>query len=135
MKDSKQVFDEGLQRLTHLDEVGFEACFHLASDITMVATYSDYKHGVLIAEVLEGVFSQIGPLFEMYDIPENEIKDISDTISQGLSKLLSVYTDDSSAAFEILADLRFAATKFQVKCHTTWRRLPRKPRTTAGGAT
>ena len=109
MKDSKQVFAEGLQRLTHPDEVGFEACFHLASDITRVATYSDYKHGVLIAEVLEGVFSQIGPLFETYDIPENKIKDISDTISQGLSQLLPVYTDDSSAAFEILTDLGLCA--------------------------
>lgn len=135
MKDSEQVFNEGLQRLTQLDEVGFEACFRLASDLTRVATYSDFKQGVLIAEVLEGIFNQIGPLFEAYDIPENEIRDISDTINQGLSQLLSVYTDDRSAAFEILADLRFAATKFQFKCYTTWRRLPRKLRATVGGAT
>lgn len=134
MRDSKQVFDEGLQRLTHLDEVGFEACFRLASDLTRVAAYSDFKQGVLIAEVLEGVFKQIGPLFDTYDIPENEIRGITDTIGQGLSKLLSIYTDDRSAAFEVLADLRFAATKFQFKCYTTWRRLPRKPRTTGGAA-
>ena len=72
MKDIYQIFDDGLLRLSHVNEVGTEGCFRLARDLTRVATYSDFKQGVLIAEVLEGIFNQIGPLFERYNIPEDE---------------------------------------------------------------
>lgn len=128
MKDVYGVFDDGFNRLASLREVGFKGCFHLAVDLTRVAAYSDFKQGLLVAEVLEGIFSQIGPLFDRYDIPEDEGKKIIDIIIQDLSSLSSVYRSDSSAAYEILADLRLAATKFQFKCYTTWKTLPRQRR-------
>lgn len=89
--------------------------------------------GVLVMEVL-GVFNQVGPLFEAYDIPEKEGKYIKDKISQGMLSLSSVYRNDVSSTYEILTDLRFAATDFQFKCYTTWHRLQRQQRTSSGGA-
>lgn len=133
MKDTYQIFDEGLQRIAKTDSIGFENCFRIAADLIRVATYSDFKQGVLVAEVLEDIFNQVGLLFERYDIPENDKTYIKDKIGDGVSMLSSAYRNDHNKAYEILADLRFAATKFQFKCFTTWRRLPRQPRAASGG--
>ena len=126
MKDIHQIFDDGFQRLAKLDEVGFRGCFHLAADLARVATYVDFKQGVLVMEVLEGIFNQVGPLFETFDIPEKDGKYIKDKIAQGVVSLSSVYGKDALATHDILAELRFAATDFQFKCHTTWRRLEQR---------
>ena len=128
VKDVYQIFDDGLHRLSQFTEADPASCLHLAIDMTKVATYSDFKMGVLISEVLEGVFGQIGSLFERYNIPEDEGGDVKAAISQHISSLSSVYKNDTSATCELLADLRFTATQFQFKCYTTWSRTPRRPR-------
>ena len=121
MKDVYQILDEGFQSLSRLDEISFNNCLHMAIDLTRVATYSDFKQGVLIAEVLEGVFSQVGSLFEQYDVPKEDGKQIKDTIRQNIASLSSVYkNNDEAQLFKILADLRFAATSFQFHCYTHW---------------
>lgn len=125
MNDIYQIFDDGFQRLARLEEIGFESCFHIVSDLTKIAIYADFKQGVFVMEILEGIFAQIGHLFENYDIPKDESAAMKCTINQGISSLPSVYRIDDSATCEILVDMRFAATKFQFKCFTTWRRLSR----------
>lgn len=120
VKDVYKVFDDGFQRLARLDEIGFQSSFRLVMDLTRVAAYADFKQGVLVAEVLEGVLSQIGHLFEAYEIPAGERAEITRAISRQASLLSSVYRSDGSATYEILSDMRFAATKFQFKCMTTW---------------
>lgn len=132
MKDVYQIFDEGLRKLSHFNEVDPVSCFHLARDLTKVATYAGFKQGVLVAEVLEGVFMQIGPLFEQYKIPADERSNIKTTIGQYVSSLASTYKSDSSAAYELLADLRLAATQFQFKCYTTWNVMPKQTRPASG---
>lgn len=135
MKDVYQIFDDGLQTLTRLDEIGFENCFRVAVDLTQISVYSDFKRGVLVAEVLEGVFRQVGPLFEVYDIPEDNKKEIKDKIVQAIRSLSSVYKSDNGAAvYESLADVRFAATRFQFECYCSWKRFQKPSRTPSGGA-
>ena len=134
MKDIYQILDEGFQSLSRLDEVSFNNCLHIAVDLTRVATYSDFKRGVLITEVLEGVFDQVGSLFEQYSVPKEDEKQIKDKIRQNIASLSSVYkNNDEAQLFKILADLRFAATSFQFHCYNHWG--PTKdPRPFAGGA-
>ena len=134
MNDVYQIFDDGLQRLARLDEIRLEGCFRLVTDLARVAAYSDFKQGVLVAEILKGVFAQIGPLFEGHDIPESDGREIKDKISQGVYSLSLVYKNDGNAAYEILADMRLAATKFYIKCHTTSYRLPRRQASSGGNA-
>ena len=135
MKDVYQIFDDGLQALTRLDEIGFENCFRVAADLTKISAYSDFKRGVLVAEVLEGVFHQVGPLFVVYDIPEGNKKEIKDKIVQAIRSLSSTYKSDNGAAvYESLADVRFAATRFQFECYRSWKRFQKPSRAPSGGA-
>lgn len=135
MKDVYRIFDDGFQKLTTLDEIGFKNCFHIAVDLTKIAAYSDFKRGVLVAEVLESVFGQLGPLFEVYDIPEDRKKMIKNKIIQGISSLSSAYKNNNGAAvYEALADVRFAATHFQFECYTSWKRFQKPPHIQTSGA-
>lgn len=134
MNDVYKIFDDGFQKLTELDEIGFENCFRIAADLTKIAVYSNFKHGVLVAEVLEGVFGQVGPLFEMYDIPKDRKKVIKDKIIHEIYSLSSTYKNDNGAAvYESLADVRFAATRFQFECHTRWKRFQKSSRISTRG--
>lgn len=84
---------------------------------------------MLVAEVLEGVFGQVGPLFEMYDIPEDRKKVVKDKLIEGIHSLLSSYKSGSGAAvYDALADVRFAATHFQFACYANWKRFPETSR-------
>ena len=134
MKDVYEIFADELQRLTGPDDIGFENCFQIVPDLARIVAYSDFKQGLLVAEVLEGIFSQVEPLFNRYNIPENDATDIKNQIGQGLSLLSSAYRNDYGAAYEIPADLRFAATRFQFRALTT-RRLLKPPYENSGGAT
>ena len=127
MNDACEIFDAGFQRLENLREVGFKGCFHLVVDITRIATYLNFKQGLLVAEVLEGVFNQ-GPPFDRCDIPEDEGEKIKDVIIQNLSSLSLVYRHDSSAVCEVLVDLKLVATKSQFKCYTAWEALHKQRR-------
>lgn len=86
--------------------------------MTRIATYADFKQGVLVSEVLEGVFGQVGPLFDMFDVPDNEKKRITKKIGQNIAALSPVYVNDAAETYKILTELRFTATKFQFHCHT-----------------
>lgn len=125
MEDIYQIFDNGFQKLARLEVIGFENCFHIASDLTKIAAYGDFRQGVFVMENLEGVFSQIGTLFENYEIPQDEGSIMKRTINQYISSLASIYRTDNIATYKILMDMRFDTTKFQIKCYNTWARSPR----------
>ena len=134
MKDVYKIFECELQRSTEPDKIGFENCFHVASNLAMIAAYSGFKQRILVAEILRDVFSQVGPLLGKYDIPKSDIAGIEGMISQKVSLLSSVYGDDYNKAYTILGGLRYAATSFNFKCVAAYRREPRKIRRGSGGA-
>lgn len=124
MKNIYEIFDNGLQHIVKLDKIGFMNCFRTATDLTRVATYCEFKEGVFISEVLEGVFGQIGPLFEQYKIPDDDGKQLKIKICQNIDQLLNTYKNNDMAQLcENLVNLRFEATDFQLKCYTHWTRI------------
>jgi len=44
--------------------------FVYSSNLTLFSTLLDYEDGILISEILEGVFSQVGPFAEEMDAKE-----------------------------------------------------------------
>ena len=121
MKDIYQVFDENLGILAKfINESSFRNCFRIAVDLNRISIYSDFRRGVLIAKVLEGIFSQVGPL-KQYAIPDADKKQIKDTFGQNIVLLSTYKNDDKEKMYEILEGLRFTATAFQFKCGNNWK--------------
>lgn len=125
MKDIYQIFDENFKVLIEMTEkMNLLGCMNTSVDLTRIATMADFKDGVLVSETLEGVFTQLGPLMEQYDIPEAERKQIKEKMHQNMILLSQNYkANDKAKLYEILRDLRSLATFFQFKC---WNHLERK---------
>lgn len=125
MDDVNGIFIQNLDGVGALARDGkFRACFRSSRDLTRFAAMSDLKHGVFITEVLESVFLQIGPLFAHYRIPPNDRSDMVANVGKKLSLLSSAYKkEDKNQAYRVLEDLRFDATKFQLKCINTAERV------------
>lgn len=120
MKDAHVVFEECLQDMIKLvGEPNLRGCFIIATDLTRSSALSDFKRGVFIAEILENVFVQVGSTFDKYVVSKDDEKEIIDNMTQNLSALLSDYKGDKVKLYDILEDLRFTATMFQIKYTTT----------------
>ena len=124
MKDIYQIFDENLEMLARfVGKTDFKNCFNIVADLNRISTFSDFRGGVLIAEILEGIFSQVGSLLKQYDIPDTDRKQMEDKIGQNIILLSSTYkNDDKEKLYDILEDLRFTVTAFQFKCWNNWKR-------------
>ena len=123
MKDIYQIFAENLETLAgFVGKTGFKNCFNIVADLNRISTFSDFRGGVLIAEILEGVFSQIDPLLKQYDIPDTNRKQMEGKISQNIVLLSSYKNNNKEKLYEILKDLRFTVTAFQFKCWNNWKR-------------
>ena len=124
MKDIYQIFDENFKVLIEMTEkMNLLGCMNTSVDLTRIATMADFKDGVLVSETLEGVFTQLGPLMEQYDIPEAERKQIKEKMHQNMILLSQNYkANDKAKLYEILRDLRSLATCFQFKCWNYWER-------------
>ena len=135
MKDVYQIFDDGFQNMARLEELDFKSCLNIAHDLIIIATHFDFKYGVIIAEILEGIFAQVEHLYEHYQIPMDDTKQIKQEISQGIVLLSSTYrNNDDVRVYNILADLRFAATKFQYNCFTYCKHIPASSHRSLRGA-
>ena len=65
MKSIFDVFNEGFEEITRMVEQGnYKGSFVYSSNLTLFSTLLDYEDGILISELLEGVFSQVGPFAE-----------------------------------------------------------------------
>lgn len=114
--DIYQVFDEKLGDLIKLvEEDRFPGALYTANDLTRISVLSKFERGVLIGEVLDGIFREMGHMFERHAVPDVRKSDIRGTIIQGLVKIRSVYNDEgSSGIYGALEGIRYAATAFQI---------------------
>ena len=120
VKDAHAVFEESLQDMIDLAEKGnVRGCFITANNITRLSTLLEFKRGIFIAEVLEGVFSETGPVLDKYSVSGSARQNLFENITQNLRELLSDYKGDKARLYDILEDLRATATKFQLKCTST----------------
>ena len=116
-----EVFGQRLDDIVALArDSKFKACFLSSADLTRFASMSGFKHGVLITEVLENVFLEVGQTLSRHQVLQQDRADVTASIYSNMSLLSSVYKDeDKSAAYRVLEDLRFEATKFQIRCVNT----------------
>lgn len=118
MKDVNAVFDESFGIISeYVKSNNYRGAFMVSNNLTMYSLLSDFEDGVFIGEVLEGIFSQIGPLFERYQISETEQSMISKEIQTLNDKLRRVFKIKSNEElFSTLKSMRSIATKFQIRC-------------------
>jgi hypothetical protein len=128
MKEANQVFKGKLQMIVELiDKENLPGCYITSRNLTMFSTILEYDDGILISELFEGVFSQIGPLFETYEIDEKERKQLMSEIKTQVIQIIKYYNDaDKKQLYLALQQLRAIATKFQIN---RWETGKRKPRT------
>lgn len=120
MKDAHAAFEELLQDMINLaGEGNVRGCFITANSIARLSALLEFKRGIFIAEVLEGVFSQTGPVLDKYSVPGSAREKLFENIIKNLHALLSDYKGDKSRLYDILEDLRATATKFQLECAST----------------
>ncbi|MCK9299429.1 hypothetical protein HL657_07790 [Methanoculleus sp. YWC-01] len=116
MKDVFDVFNEGFEEITRMVEQGnYKGPFVYSSNLTLFSTLLDYEDGILVSEILEGVFSQVGPFAE--ELGAEEIRSINEQLAAQMKIITDSYrTEDKNALYQALRDLRSIATKFQIKC-------------------
>jgi len=132
MKDVYEAFEEHLHdMIVLLSSMKLEGCFQTAADLTRLCTLLDFKRGVFIAETLESVFVQVNAAFQRHAVPEEKKTSVVHAMEGNLGKLMSNYRGDKEKLYDILEDLRFAATEFQIK-HAP--KLPMRGRSTSAGS-
>jgi hypothetical protein len=116
MKSIFDVFNEGFEEITRMVEQGnYKGSFVYSSNLTLFSTLLDYEDGILISELLEGVFSQVGPFAE--ELNPEEIGSINEQLAAQMKIIAGSYrAEDKNILYQALRDLRSIATKFQIKC-------------------
>lgn len=115
--DIRQIFDEKLGDLIRLvEEDRFAGALYTATDLTRISALSKFERGVLIGEVLDGIFREVGHMFERHAVSDAHKNGVRGEISQGLMKIRSAYSDEgTSGIYGALEGIRYAATTFQIK--------------------
>jgi len=121
MKDLFAVFDESFELIRKLlDEHNFSGCSSIATDLITFSMMSDFTDGVLIGEVLESVFDQIAPLFERFEVVEQERNTLKERLKEQVGLMSKSYRmENKTEVHESLRNIRVAATAFQFKCYRT----------------
>jgi hypothetical protein len=116
MKSIFDVFNEGFEEITRMVGQGnYKGSFVYSSNLTLFSTLLDYEDGILISELLEGVFSQVGPFAE--ELNPEEIRSINEQLAAQMKIIAGSYrAEDKTILYQALRDLRSIATKFQIKC-------------------
>jgi hypothetical protein len=118
MKDVSTVFNENLNSMVGmLDSGNIKGCFFISSQLTMLSYLSEYREGVMISELLEGVFSQIGPVLDGYAFEATEKSRILNEIKVPFKEIIENYQKgDKNKLYSAMKDLRFRATDLQIQC-------------------
>lgn len=130
MKHYQAVIEENLSTVQEMVKIyNFRAAFNIVSDLTKICTLFDDEDGILIMEVLEGVFSQVGPIFENYEISEN-IKNEFTSITIGeLDNIMENYkSNNQNEIYKNLRSIRSISTKLQIDQVRTGTQLTQQDR-------
>lgn len=133
MKNNFEIFDEHFQTLTAMvEQKQFSNCASMCSDLANYSAMSNYQDGVLISEILEGIFEQIRYEFKRMNIPNMEQQDFIAELKDSIMSIGATYKDDDkNSTYDALKKARNLATQFQIKCWNTFRTksspLPNRP--------
>lgn len=114
MKDVFDAYTEGFAEITQMVEQGNYRGSAVASTyLTFVSTALDYTDGILVSELLEGAFLQVGPVAEESE-PE-AVKLLNEQLAVQMRIITDSYrAENKNALYQALRDLRSIATKFQI---------------------
>ena len=126
MGNHLEVFDDYLNKLKlAVEENRLLNGRAMSSDLTKYSIMADYQDGVLIAEIFEGIFSQIDDLFTTTDVPENQREQILTELKNHIVSIEKTYKDDDkNLIYQELKKIRNIATRFQTHCWNTFTAKP-----------
>ncbi len=126
MKDLFQIFDESIETMQKLiAEDNYAGSSSISTDLITISVMSDFQDGILIGEVLEGIFDQIGQLFFTYRLSVEVQKAVREQICEQLALVGKSYKNgDKEKLYEALRNIRTEATQFQFKCFKTIKPRP-----------
>lgn len=129
MKGLYEIFEEKTKKIVDMISAGnLRGCLGVSRNITMYSAISDFDDGILISEIFENIFSEIGPLFEMHEIDEKDKQRFLDELKSQIVKIpanLNSKHKDEKELYLILREMRSLTTKLQVM---TWEKAKRKPK-------
>ncbi|HIJ07251.1 hypothetical protein [Methanocalculus sp.] len=116
MKDYQAVIEEDFFTIREMVKVyNLRAAFNIVLDLTRICTLFDDDDGIIIMEVLEGVFSQVGSVFDNYDVPENLKTEFASNVVEELDKLIENYKSKNQIEiYKNLRHIRTISTKLQI---------------------
>ena len=126
MKDLFQIFDESFETIQKLiEDDNYAGSSSISTDLITVSVMSDFQDGILIGEVLEGVFDQIDQLFYTYALKAEVQNAIRKQTYEQVALIGKSYKNgEKEKLYEALRNIRAIATQFQFKCFKTIKPRP-----------
>ena len=126
MKNLFQIFEENLEIMQKLiGENNYDGCSSVSTDLITVSVMSDFPDGVLIGEVFEGVFDQVAPLFQAFDLNDEVQSMLKKQIGDQVALVGKSIKDENKATlYDALRNIRNIATQLQFKCYKTMKQKP-----------
>lgn len=125
MKDPTIAYKERLENILNLVKEGqYGNCFNIAKNLTNFSWTMELKDEVFISEVLEAIFTEMSDTIVGYNIPEDAREELKSTLNELMGGVINAYnTKDTSALYEALREIRYAATYRQLNA---WQKYPKK---------
>jgi len=126
LKNLFQIFEENLEIMQKLiGENNYDGCSSVSTDLITVSVMSDFPDGVLIGEVFEGVFDQVAPLFQAFDLNDEVQSMLKKQIGDQVALVGKSIKDENKATlYDALRNIRNIATQLQFKCYKTMKQKP-----------
>jgi hypothetical protein len=126
VKDVLAIFEDSLKEiLKALGQKNYAGCSSMSTDLITVSVLSGYSDGTFVGEVFEGVFDQLAPLFDTYEVSDSERNSLEEGLREQINTIAKSYkTADKKALYTALRDMRALATEFQLKCFRTLKSKP-----------
>lgn len=127
MKNLFEIFDENFRLITKtLNQGNYEGCSNLSTNLITISFLANYDDGVLIGEVCEGVFHQIEPLLQRFELGKEEQESVKEKLRRSIASIAKSYRNENkNDLYVALRDMRAVATNFQFRTVTTVKSNPR----------
>jgi len=117
MKDYPEIIAGKFASLEELiSREAYEEAFRTTRTLTRIADSSEHCDGVLISEVMEGLYNQINDTFTSYEVTEDDRKNIQKLSLEHTRMLGKLFnTNDKLKIYDTLCGFRYAFTHIQLR--------------------
>ena len=116
MKDFDVIFLDNLKQIGELIETrNIQGAYKVSTNLIRFCDITDDEEGIFISELLENVFSQVGPILDNYQLSEQEITGLIQILQETYKGVIVAIEEKKRLEiFDTLVKLRFIATKLQL---------------------